>query len=140
MQDHQVSNHARRKDTLSAEDLGILLRCLWVYDTSSYNHERLRVQMSLLMLFSAFTGTRPGVLVPQSPSKQTRSRSDIPSSVQEPQRLHTVCYKDIELYLLKNEGDTHRDIWIAEVEFVNLKGKKEGDDGHVSRRMENQRP
>ena len=93
--------------------------------------------MSLLMLFSAFTGTRPGVLLSNdsssnSSSKSSTLRSDIPSSNQEPQRLRTVCYKDIELYLLKNSDDEHRDIWIAEVEFVNLKGRKEGDDGYVS--------
>lgn len=94
--------------------------------------------MSLLMLFSAFTGTRPGVLVSNvSSSKRSESRSDIPSSNQEPQRLHTVCYKDIQLYLLQNTDDTHRDIWVAEVEFVNLKGRKEGDDGYVSRKSRN---
>lgn len=85
------------------------------------------------MLFAAFTGARPGLLVRKTPSSnQSTSQSDIPSSDQEPQRLHTVCYKDIELYLLKNEDATRRDIWIAEVEFIDLKGRKEGNDGYVS--------
>ena len=55
--DHKVSRRARRKDTLSAEDLGILLQWHWKYGTSIFANERQRVQMSLLMLFSAFTGT-----------------------------------------------------------------------------------
>ncbi len=38
-------------------------------------------------------------------------------------------YKDIELYLLKNLDSNERDIWVAEIEFVNLKGRKEGEDG-----------
>ena len=92
--------------------------------------------MSLLILFSAFTGTRPGVLLSNdsssnSSSALTKLHSDIPSSNSTSQRLRTVCYRDIELYLLKNADDEHRDIWVAEVEFVNLKGRKEGDDGYI---------
>ncbi|KAI9789020.1 MAG: hypothetical protein M1835_001936 [Candelina submexicana] len=164
--DHQVSLRARRKDTLSAEDLGILLRCHWVYDTSVYSHERQRVQMGLIMLFSAFTGTRPGVLLPQNKatkmrrsdgngsgadllgpdqissdpfsdrSKNVRAnsnplKSDLPAHTQVNRRPRTVCYKDIELYLLRNPDSSQRDIFIAEIEFVNLKGSKEGEDGTI---------
>jgi hypothetical protein len=53
-EDHEVSRRARRKDTLSAEDLGILLK----YDTSIFVHERLQVEIGLAMLFSVFTGSR----------------------------------------------------------------------------------
>ena len=164
--DHEVSLRARRKDTLSAEDLGILLRCHWVYDTSVYSHERQRVQMGLIMLFSAFTGTRPGVLLPQDKTMKTRLlngdgsdvdlsgpdqsssgpssdrskkvmpdsnplKSDLPAHTQMSRRPRTVCYKDIELYLLRNPDGTQRDIFVAEIEFVNLKGSKEGEDGSV---------
>ena len=44
-EDHEVSRHARRKDTLSAEDLGILLQWHWKYGTSTFANERQRVQM-----------------------------------------------------------------------------------------------
>ena len=43
-QNHQVSRRTRRKDTLSREVLEVLLRCDWVHDTSTYNHERLHVK------------------------------------------------------------------------------------------------
>jgi hypothetical protein len=67
---------ARRKDTLSAEDLGILLQWHWKYGTSIFANERQRVQMSLLMLFSAFTGSRPDTLLgaDDSSSKDSRER------------------------------------------------------------------
>ncbi len=146
---------------MSAEDLGILLRCHWVYDEAVYAHERQRVQMALLMLFSAFTRIRPGVLLPQSPSAKKKwsdgeesadhllssdqplgvhsterledrkphahpRRSDLPDYMGIGKRPRTVCYGDINLFLHRNpEGS---DVWVAEVEFVNLKGLKEGKD------------
>jgi hypothetical protein len=36
-EDQDVSRHARRKDTLSAEDLGILLQWHWKYGTSTFH-------------------------------------------------------------------------------------------------------
>lgn len=81
-----------------------------------------RLAASLTCLLSAFIRTRPRVLINNtSSSRRSNSGSDIPSSTQKPRRLPNVCYKDIELYLLKTDDDTHRDIWVAEVEFVNLK-------------------
>jgi hypothetical protein len=146
--DHHVSLRARRKETLSAEDLGILLRWHWMYDTAVYTHERLRVQMALLMLFSAFTGTRPGVMLPQSgstkmlldsaystdrPKKRKPNskalKSDLPARTRVSRRPTTICYRDIELYLLRNPDSNKRDVFVAEIEFVNLKGLKEGADG-----------
>lgn len=75
--DHIVDRRARRKDTLSAEDLGILLQWQWKYDDGVYNHERQRVQMSLLMLFSSFTGTRPGVLLDRNEGTHEASLGDL---------------------------------------------------------------
>jgi hypothetical protein len=62
-EDHDVSRQNRQKDTLSAEDLGILLQWHWKYGTATFTNERQRVQLSLLMLFSAFTGSRPDTLL-----------------------------------------------------------------------------
>jgi hypothetical protein len=76
---HDVSCRARRKDTLSAEDLGILLQ--WV----KLSHKLRQHQ--------------------------------------------TVCYGDIDLFLLRNPDNPERDILMAEVEFRNLKGRPEGADG-----------
>ena len=73
-EDHDVSRRARRKDTLSAEDLGILLQWHWKYGMSTFTNERQRVQMSLLMLFSAFTGSRPATLLADDSSSSNDSQ------------------------------------------------------------------
>jgi len=149
--DHDVSRRARRKDTLSAEDLGILLQWHWKYGTSTFANERQRVQMSLLMLFSAFTGSRPGTLLADdnSSSKDSRESSaddlssstlaydsdgdtlidDKPDSKAQTTRPGTICYGDIDLFLLRNPDNPERDILMAEVDFRNLKGRPEGADG-----------
>jgi hypothetical protein len=52
-EDHDVSRHARRKDTLSAEDLGILLQWHWKYGTSTFANER---QLGRTIRFSIYAG------------------------------------------------------------------------------------
>src|SRR5271155_763170 len=165
-EDHEVSRRARRKDTLSAEDLGILLQWHWKYGTSTFANERQRVQMSLLMLFSAFTGSRPGTILAgengssdeftyermselvsrvkdgstENPAASTTESTftdscdgetlvddgrEYPRRVTQPD---TICYGDIELWLLRNPDNPERDILIAEVDFRNLKDRPEGAD------------
>jgi Protein of unknown function (DUF3435) len=121
-EDHDVSRQNRQKDTLSAEDLGILLQWHWKYGTAAFTNERQRVQLSLLMLFSAFTGSRPDTLRgDDSLSKNSQESSiddssdstladnsdgdtlvDDESNAQNTKRPGTVCYGDIELFLLRN--------------------------------------
>jgi hypothetical protein len=57
-EDHNVSRRARRKHTLSAEDLGILLHWHWKYGTSILANERQRAQMGLLVLLPNPGGDR----------------------------------------------------------------------------------
>jgi hypothetical protein len=150
-EDHDVSRHARRKDTLSAEDLGILLQWHWKYGSSTFANERQRVQMGLVMLFSAFTGSRPGTLLADDDSSCKDSRESsagdlstttlaydsdgdtlvdgVPNSKARSTRPGTICYGDIDLFLLRNPDDPERDILMAEVDFRNLKGRPEGADG-----------
>jgi len=163
--DHHVSRRARRKDTLNAEDLGILFQWYWKYGKTIFPNERQRVQSSLLMLFSAFTGTRPGVLLatlssdkstPQETSGlesavKDSSQKSLREDLSDPAlkddsdadtlvdedcgfatqatRPNTICYGDINLFLLRNPDNPERDILMAEVDFRNLKGRPEGTDG-----------
>ena len=61
-EDHEVSRCARRKDTLSAEDFGILLQWHWMYGKLIFPTERSRVGNSLLKPWAGFTGSRPATL------------------------------------------------------------------------------
>jgi hypothetical protein len=108
------------------------------------------IQQAAFKLLSAITGTRPGVLLPQgvatnpgpsntniakgdSPSRGTKRKqdesfkSDLPQPISLDDLPHTVCYRDVELFYLKNTGG--RDILCAIIEFRNLKGRPEGADG-----------
>ena len=150
-EDHDVSRHARRKDTLSAEVLGIQLQWHWKYGTSTFANERQRVQMGLVLLFSAFIRSRLGTLLADDDSSRRDSREssagdpsintlaydsdggtlvdDIPHLKARNIRPGTIYYGDIDLFLLRNPDNPDRDILMAEVEFRNLKGKPEGEDG-----------
>src|SRR2546421_10861662 len=76
-EDHDVSCQARQKDILCAEDLGILLQWHWKYGTATFTNERQRVQLSLLMLFSAFTGSRPDTLLGEDDSSSKHSQESL---------------------------------------------------------------
>ena len=148
-ENYDVSRHARRKDILSAEDLGILLQWHWKYGISTFANERQRVQMGLIMLFSAFTGSRPATLLADNDSSCRASREnstdDLSSSTlaydsdggtlvddkpdSRTSRPGTICYGDIDLFLLRNPDNPERDILMAEVDFRNLKGRPEGAHG-----------
>src|SRR2546421_8536115 len=72
-EDHDVSRRARQKDTLSAEDLGILLPWNWKYGRLIFPTERRRAENSLLKLWSGFTGTRPATLVANNNNTSKKS-------------------------------------------------------------------
>src|SRR2546430_15767608 len=101
-EDHEVSRRARRKDTVSPDDLGNLLQWHWKYGTSTFANERQRAQ------------TLVGI---ESDSKTQTIRP------------RTICYGDIDLFLLRNPDNPERGILMAEVDFRNLKGRPESASG-----------
>jgi hypothetical protein len=106
--------------------------------------------MSLLMLFLAFTNSHPGTLlinhISSSIDSQESSTDDLSSSallydsdretlVYENPNINaqiimpmTICYRDINLFLLRNPDNPKRDILIAEVDFQNLKNRLKDTD------------
>ena len=92
--------------------------------TSTFANERQRVQMGLVMLFSAFIGSRPGTPLADDDSSCRDSREslagdlstnalaydsdgdtlvdDIPNLKARNIRPGTICYGDIDLFLLRN--------------------------------------
>ena len=122
-----------------------------MYGKMIFPTERRRVKNSLLMLWSTFTGSRSATLVANDNSTSKNSRESsadelsgrtlavdndediLVSDESEPKgqitRPQTICYGDIDLFLLRNPDNPERDILIAEVDFRNLKGRPEGADG-----------
>lgn len=97
------------------------------------------VQFSTVQLWSAITGTRPGVLLPQKISLPNDSslgkrkwahafQSDLPKYFSLKDLPDSVCYRDIELFYLKDPQSKH-DVLCDVIEFRNLKGRPEGADG-----------
>ena len=96
------------------------------------------IQFAMIQLWSAITGTRPGVLLPQKASLADTSvgkcernltfQSNLPKYVSIDDLPASVCYRDIELFYLK-DPDSKRDVLCAIIEFRNLKGRPEGADG-----------
>lgn len=106
------------------------------------------IQQAMIMLWSSITGTRPGVLLPQrdatndpnasqdgllslGPRKRKQGdlfKSDLPQLISSDDLPNTICYRDIELFYLK-DLDGGRDVLYAIIEFHNLKGRPEGADG-----------
>ena len=150
--DHGVAVRCKAKQTLSAESLGILLRQLWLY-TRITVLGRLLLQESWVLLSSSITGTRSRVMVPPayvlaaskkpvmedemmglppSSKRWRRNRddfqSDIPKYIRYDDLPPTLCYRDIDLFVIRNpQGGS--DVPAAVVDFRNLKGTEQGAEG-----------
>jgi hypothetical protein len=117
---------------------------------STFINERQRVQISLFILFSTFTGSRLTTLLTNSSSSsndsQKNSVNDLsntlvdnsdgdtlvsgePDLKAQTARPGTIYYGDINLFFLRNPNNLERDILIIEVNFQNLKGRPESVDG-----------
>src|SRR5277367_2907281 len=71
-EDHDISRRARRKDTVSAEDLSILLQWHWKYGSLIFPTQPRRCELSLL-LWSSFTGSRPATQVANDNAASNKS-------------------------------------------------------------------
>lgn len=128
----------KEKNTLDVDAFCLLYRHHWVH-SRFFRHGSMVLQFATIQLWSYITGTRPCVLLPQkvflpnnmSQGKRKRDltfQSDLPQYMSADDLPNTVCYRDIELFYLKNP-DSNRDVLCAIVEFRNLKGRPEGADG-----------
>ncbi|EDN03649.1 hypothetical protein I7I51_05473, partial [Histoplasma capsulatum] len=97
------------KPVVSVEDLVAILHYHWCLDTASVTHERYTVQNPLLMLFIAYTSTRPGALIE---SGCLRGSND------------ALCYKDIVLRVIPNPDQPDRHVLVMEVSLMFMKGKR----------------
>ncbi|CEL09489.1 hypothetical protein ASPCAL12624 [Aspergillus calidoustus] len=135
--ERKISRRTKTKNTLDVDVFCVIYRHHWVY-SKYFRHGSMIVQFATVQLWSAITGTRPGVLLPQKASLSDTSldkrkrdqtfQSDLPKYVSVDDLPSSVCYRDIELFILK-DPDSKRDVLCAIIEFRNLKGRPEGADG-----------
>lgn len=93
---------------MSVEDLVAILHYHWCLDKAFVTHERYTVQNPLLMLFIAYTSTRPGALIE---SGCLRGSND------------ALCYKDVVLRVIPNPHQLDRHVLVMEVSLLFMKGK-----------------
>jgi hypothetical protein len=129
----------KKKDTLDVDVFCILYRHHWIH-SRFFRHGSMIIQFATVQLWSAITGTRPGVLLPQKAFQTGQEsslgkrkgeqtfQSDLPKHVSAADLPDSVCYRDIELFYLK-DPNSKRDVLCAIIEFRNLKGRPEGADG-----------
>ena len=87
-----------------------ILHALWVDDVKPL-HGLVRVQISVLLLLSAVTATRPGALVESASNKGSNK---------------AIWYKDVELMKVRGLDDPRKSTIIANVTFVHIKNKERG--------------
>jgi hypothetical protein len=124
------------------------MRQNWLYGRA-YPLGIFLIYKSLTKLFCAITGTRPKVLFPAKPTETTieegnpsdvliftrrrrtpkkQSLSDVPDYVRYDDLPRTVCYGDVDLFVIRNpEGGS--DVLVAVIDFRNLKGQPQGAEG-----------
>ncbi|KAI3287650.1 hypothetical protein DTO002I6_7616 [Penicillium roqueforti] len=136
--ERKISRRTKDKNTLDVDIFCVIYRHHWVH-SRFFRHGSMIVQFATVQLWSAITGTRPGVLLPQNTSLPGDSslskrkqyptfQSDLPKHIPMTDLPDSVCYRDIELFYLR-DPQSKRDVLCAVIEFRNLKGRPEGADG-----------
>jgi hypothetical protein len=92
------------------QDLYAILHALWVDDIKPLPGF-IRIQISLLLLLSAATATRPGALVESASNKGSNK---------------ALCFKDVELMKVRSIGDPKKSTIIANVNLEHIKNKGKG--------------
>ncbi|KAH7111146.1 hypothetical protein B0J11DRAFT_543970 [Dendryphion nanum] len=98
------------KPALFVHDLYPILHAIWIDDTKPL-HSFIRVQISLLILLSAATATRPGALVESASNKGSNK---------------AVCFKDVELWKVRSFKDPTRSTIVANLNLEHVKNKEKG--------------
>ena len=62
-EEHDLDDSETEKPLLNVEDFWEVLQCHWVTDTNKFPGERQRLQLATVLLFAAYTTSRPGALL-----------------------------------------------------------------------------
>ncbi|KAF8545290.1 hypothetical protein BDD12DRAFT_905659 [Trichophaea hybrida] len=111
-----LCDEGRRQDVFMANDLDNILRFVWTLDDHQYRNERIRIQLSLLMMILAGTTQRPGAVV---------------ESIYHSQTGQALRYKDLELRLVQNPETKEREFFLL-VQFDYMKNRRDKKQDFVS--------
>jgi hypothetical protein len=92
-----------------------IMHALWVDDMKPLAGF-IRIQISLLLLLSAPTATRPGALVESASNKGSNK---------------ALCFKDVELMKVRCTSDPDKSTIIANVNLEHVKNKDKGGTPYV---------
>ena len=90
------------------QDLYAILHALWIDDTKPL-HGFIRVQISLLLLLSAATATRPGALVESASAKGSNK---------------AVWFKNINVMVVHSEKHSNKSTIVVNVNLEHIKNKE----------------
>ncbi len=108
--EHDFDLSVTLKPTMTTEDLAIIIHYHWVHDPSIFPTERQRVQFAFIMLFIAYTESRPGALM----NTEYEEKS-------EPKGLR---YQDFELVLLRDLENSAVHVLIMHAVLHHMKGRE----------------
>ncbi|EEH03246.1 FluG domain-containing protein [Histoplasma capsulatum G186AR] len=97
------------KTVVSVKDLVAILHYHWCLDTASVIHERYTLQNPLLMLFMAYTSSRPGALIESGCLWGSNDG---------------LCYKDVVLRVIPNPDQQDRHVLVMEISLLFMKEKR----------------
>ncbi|KAF2844130.1 hypothetical protein T440DRAFT_436829, partial [Plenodomus tracheiphilus IPT5] len=111
----------KEKHAMYVQDLYAILHALWVDDTKPL-HGFVRVQISLLLLLSAATATRPGAIVESASAKGSNK---------------ALLFMNIELLKVRSVVESSQSTIVANVNLENVKNKeKDGKPKKFTFRLE----
>lgn len=103
---HGLRTEKKKKPIMRAEDEFELLKTLYLSSEMTFNHERHRVQLALIMQLAGITGNRPAALL-------------------------AVCYRHIKVTLLPDPYGGERPRVLVEILYKYTKGYLGEKDGSV---------
>ena len=100
-----LDSSEKEKHAMYVQDLYAVLHALWVDDTKAL-HGRIRVQLSLILLLSGATSTRPGALVESSSARGSNK---------------ALSYEHVTVMKVRDTTDRERSTIVIGVNLVHIK-------------------
>jgi hypothetical protein len=111
----ELDKAPKEKHAMYVQTLYAIIHALWVDDTKPLPGF-VRIQISLLLLVSAATGTRPGALVESDSNRGSKQ---------------ALWFKDVELMKVRCVDDRSKSTITANVNLENVKNKERGGTPYV---------